>query len=155
MEWIDILVNNPFGSKMTTYNAKVMATAVCILLSQLVGALRGANEAEFIEVSLISLIATPERFDGKLVLVQGISYLDDQHSIYGIYLTRDDKRAGNDKNAVYLILAPVLGKLGRLNDRYVMARGRFRAEVKGHLGAFAGSLDDVDLVREIKLDGVR
>src|SRR4051812_38702606 len=89
-----------------------------------------ANEPDFIEVSLVSLIATPEKYDGKHVLVKGVAYLDQRYSLYAVYLTRDDKRAANDKNGVYLILAQSLGKVDRLNDKYVMARGRFSAEQK-------------------------
>ncbi len=103
-------------------------------------------------VSLIRLIAEPERYDGQDIMVEGIAYFDSKYSINAIFLTRDDKRAGNGLNGIFVVLDPTLPNVDRLNDRYVLARGRFRAREKGHLSSFSASLFDVTLVRPIKLE---
>jgi len=129
-----------------------LAVIIFTTLLLVIPATRPAEDRNYVEVSLISLIANPEKFDGEYVLIKGVAYLDHHYSLYAVYLTREDKRAANDKNAIYLILAPSLGKVDQLNDKYVMTRGLFSARDKGQSGSFSGSLAEVDLIRSIKLD---
>ncbi len=53
-------------------------------------------------VSIISLIATPDAFDGKRVYVTG--YLDCSYEAEALYLDEVDAREGLTKNAVKLVL---------------------------------------------------
>ena len=110
------------------------------------------KEPHYTEVSLIRLIASAETYDGKYVMIEGVAYFDSKHSINAIYLTREDKRVGNGLNGIFLFFDPALPGVDHLNDKYVLARGRFRADIKGHIGAFSSSLADVTLVRSLKPD---
>jgi hypothetical protein len=101
-------------------------------------------------VSLVNLIATPERFDGVYVNVQGVAYFDSKHYINAIFLTREDKVRGNTSNAVFLYLSPALRNLDRLNGKYVTVQGKFSSENKGHLNVFPACLLDVDRVAAVQ-----
>jgi hypothetical protein len=110
------------------------------------------DERKYMQVSLIRLLANPERYDGKFIMVQGIAYFDSKYGINAIFLTRDDKRAGNGLNGLFVVFNPTLPKVDHLNEQYVLARGTFHAHEKGRLGSFSSSLFDVTLVRPMKLD---
>lgn len=101
-------------------------------------------------VSLINLIATPERFDGVFVNVQGIAYFDSKHYINAIFLTREDKVRGNSSNAVFLYLSPELRNVDRLNGKFVTVQGKFSSANKGHLNVFPACLIDVDRVAAVQ-----
>jgi hypothetical protein len=110
------------------------------------------DERNYVQVSLIRLLANPERYDGKHIMVEGIAYFDSKYGINGIFLSRDDKRAGNGLNGLFVVFDPTLPSVDHLNDQYVLARGTFRAQEKGHLSSFSSSLCDVTLVRPMKLN---
>ena len=104
------------------------------------------------DVSLISLIATPEKFDGKYVRISGVAYFDQKANLYSIFLTREDKRRANGANSIFLYLAPSLGNVSGLNDKFVLAQGVFRAQDHGRLNSFAAALAEVDRVKEITVE---
>lgn len=108
------------------------------------------SAADVPHVSLVSLIATPERFDGQYVNVQGVAYFDSKHYINAIFLTREDKIRGNASNAVFLYLSPTLGNVDRLNGKFVTAQGKFSSANKGHLNVFPACLVDVDHLEAVK-----
>ena len=108
------------------------------------------SAADVPHVSLVALIATPERFDGQYVNVQGVAYFDSKHYINAIFLTREDKIRGNSSNAVFLYLSPTLGNVDRLNGKFVTAQGKFSSANKGHLNVFPACLVDVDRLEAVK-----
>ena len=108
------------------------------------------SAADVPHVSLVALIATPERFDGQYVNVQGVAYFDSKHYINAIFLTREDKIRGNASNAVFLYLSPKLGNADGLNGKFVTAQGKFTSANKGHLNVFPACLVDVDRLEAVK-----
>jgi len=123
-----------------------------IALALVVFLLAGAdgNSAEVRYVSLISLVATPERFEGTAVNVQGVAYFDSKHYINAIFLTREDKVRGNSSNAIFLYLSPKLGNVDRLNNKYVTVQGKFSSKNKGHLNVFPACLVGVEHVAAVQ-----
>ena len=79
-------------------------------------------------VSLVQLIATPERFDGKLVTVIGFFQLDEEGEGDSLYLHHEDSRHALTRNRVIVARnsAVTYQKL-QLNGNYVLVTGRFRA----------------------------
>ncbi len=104
------------------------------------------------DVSLVSLIATPEKFDGQYIRIMGIAYFDSKGSINAVCLTREDKRKANGMNAIFLYFSPSVTNADKLNDKYVMVQGVFRTHDRGHLNSFAASLDQVDRLEEITVN---
>jgi hypothetical protein len=101
------------------------------------------------DVSLISLIAIPEKFDGKYIRISGVGYFDSKGAVAAVFLTREDKLNGNTKDAIFLYLKESLKNTDRFNNKFVVAQGVFRAADRGHLNFFSASLADVDRVSEI------
>jgi hypothetical protein len=100
-------------------------------------------------VSLISLIATPEKFEGKYIRIEGVGYLDSKHSLSALFLTREDKLKGNGANGIYLYLSSFFAKIDRLNNQFIIVQGVFRSADKGHLDSFQGSLVDIDRIEAL------
>ena len=108
------------------------------------------SRTETANVSLISLIANPTKYDGKYIRILGVAYFDGPHYINAIYLTREDKRKANSSNSIFVEFAPSIGNEDRLNDKFVLAQGIFRASYHGHAGVFPSSITDVDRVEAVE-----
>jgi hypothetical protein len=123
--------------------------ALWLVLLLLAGDL--ANSAiEVPDVSLVSLIATPERFEGSYIRVLGVADLDSKHYVNAMFLTREDKVRGNTANAIFLYLSPALRNVDRLNGKFVIVQGKFSSANKGHLNVFPACLVDVDRVEAVQ-----
>jgi len=98
---------------------------------------------EPLHVSLINLIATPERYDGLLVDVKG--FLGVGEHFAGLFLHEDDYRIYAPANAVRLDLER--NELASLPvGEYVMVRGVYEAERGGQV--FSGKLRSIRFVTQ-------
>jgi len=115
---------------------------VCMLLLSLAAACRPATAQR---CSLVRLITTPERFDGKRVVVVGrlVSEFEEE----ALYLSDDDARMGLRENAVILGSLRVTPPRGP-ND-WLRVRGRFLTQ-GGSLGQYAGAIYDIDLMEQVQ-----
>ena len=78
-----------------------ISVALCLLVV-LMSALAGAVEAESKPVSLIALIANPEKYQGKRIAVEGVARLEPEAHL--LYLSPSDAEHLNQANAVWLEL---------------------------------------------------
>ncbi|MGA2833794.1 MAG: hypothetical protein ABSE55_12060 [Terracidiphilus sp.] len=94
-------------------------------------------------VSLIQLIANPERYDKKIV--RFIAYLHLEFEGDAVYLHRDDFEHAISNDAIWINLPRDIkaDEKTAVNDRYVICTARFVAGRHGHMGMFAGELEDV------------
>ena len=93
-------------------------------------------------VSLVQLIATPERFDGRLVAVTGYLHLEFEGE--ALYLHKEDSDQSIIKNALWVEGNPVLENLrSSLDMHYVRVVGNFHSAYKGLYSAASGSLTDI------------
>lgn len=93
-------------------------------------------------VSIIQLIATPERFHGKRVRVVGYLWLEFEGN--GIYLSESDRTHGVYKNGLWVSFAEgVLDSRQAYSGRYVLLEGTFNAEAHGHLGLWSGTIEQI------------
>jgi hypothetical protein len=93
-----------------------------------------------ISISLIQLIVQPEKFAEQRVQVIGLCALEFESK--AIWISKDDLRYGITRNAVWLDIA--LTDQSRKYDRKcVFVEGRFTAKSKGHLGLYAGTIEDI------------
>jgi hypothetical protein len=126
----------------------MMARAFVLLLVTLTPVTRTASDtgvpnAEL--VSLVRLIATPEKYDGKAVQVVGFLRLEFEGN--AVYIHEVDYKSGITKNAVWVDRnAKVNDRADALNMHYVMLLGTFDASRHGHMGLFSGSLTDIKSV---------
>lgn len=87
------------------------------------------------EVSLVRLIATPDRYHASRVRVVG--FLDLVFEGWGLYLHEHDAVFSINANAV--AIEPddaILKRRDSLNNRYVLIEGMYDQGFNGHRGAF-------------------
>lgn len=95
-------------------------------------------------VSLIELIARPERFDGKRVRVLG--FVNFEFEGNALYLSRADWERGMTKNGVWIEppdIPPSIKGRPRWNRRDVVVEATFTAANRGHMGLWSGALTHV------------
>jgi hypothetical protein len=96
-----------------------------------------------IDVSIIQLIATPEKYDGKLVRAIGFVRLEFEGNV--IYLHQEDLKHGLTRNGLWLNVPKGIQKeADKYNDQYVLVVGTFNAREKGHMGMTSGAIEDIN-----------
>lgn len=95
-------------------------------------------------VSMINLIATPERYHDLRVGV--IGYCCFAFERMAVYLHEADYHAGVSKNGLWLTAER--DDLALLHEKVCLIWGVFDQEHKGHLGMFSGSIRDIDRLQE-------
>ena len=101
------------------------------------------------DVSMVQLIATPERFHGKRVRFTGFVHFEFEGN--GIFLHKEDHDQGIFNDGLW-IERPA-GSTP--NDVYVLVEGAFRADDRGHMGLFSGTLADVTRMERAFADVLR
>jgi hypothetical protein len=114
--------------------------AVAVIVIGLSLALVAASAPEPLRVGMIQLLATPEKFDGKLIQVSGFLRLEFEGN--ALYLHEEDYRHHLFKNGVWVDLA----QSDSVNMHYVLIEGVFTATHHGHLGLFGGSIEKITRV---------
>ena len=93
-------------------------------------------------VSMIELIANPDRFNGKPVLVRG--YLRLEHEGDVLYLSETDFLHGIPKNGLWVERSPEMTRdIEKLDSNYVLVLGIFNPRNKGHRSLASGSIEKV------------
>lgn len=95
-------------------------------------------------ISIIQLIATPEKYHNKFVLVIGFVNLEFEGN--AVYLSESDYKHGLMKNAVWLNLPDDIqkNKEQQYNRKYCLIMGKFNAKKNGHMNAFSGEIGDIE-----------
>lgn len=108
-----------------------------------------------IAVPLVALLANPERFDGKLVAVEGFLNLEFEGD--AIYSSRSDFDAMLLGNAIWVDGPKFEEPAARraLSGRHVDLTGRFDADMHGHFGMFAGGFVASDIQVRLTRDQIR
>ena len=96
-------------------------------------------DTESVRVSLVQLIATPERFEGRKVVLRGFCRWGFEER--AVYLHREDAELMNTANALWLDADAAQNK--DLDGRFVYVSGVFTGKSHGHLGAFPGEIRDI------------
>lgn len=98
------------------------------------------------DVSLMQLIVTPEKYDGKTVRVFGVSFIEFESN--GIWFSKEQLEYGGMKNALWLepdydAIGKNRAELAKYNGQYVLVEGVFNKNKLGHLGMYSGSLEKI------------
>ena len=96
------------------------------------------------DVSLIELIAQPEKFDGRRV--RFIGFLSVLFEGEAVYLHRQDFDQGISRNAVWIDIPADMTpqQRGEVGMRYVICVGVFRSSFHGHMDMFSGAVTNVE-----------
>ena len=107
-----------------------------------------AARGEACSISLIALIANPEKYVGKEIQVIGFATLEFEGN--AVYLSKEAADMGNNASAVWLDLEG-LNVLNpeKLNRNHVFVAGTFDAENRGHMGMFAGTIKSIFRLEQV------
>ncbi|MCP4268263.1 MAG: hypothetical protein GY777_22265 [Candidatus Brocadiaceae bacterium] len=101
-------------------------------------------KSELNYISIINLIGSPEKYDGKPVRFTGFLFLEFEGN--AIYLHKSDKDNHIYKNGLWFELSKK--EYLKYHNKYVTIEGVFNAKDKGHLGLWSGSIQKVTRVFE-------
>lgn len=95
------------------------------------------------DVSLVQLIANPQQFHGKHVRFIGFLRLEFEGN--AIYLHREDFDYAITRDALWIDVPSAMTKAQKdaANMHYVICVGVFNAKSRGHMGLFAGEIQQV------------
>lgn len=122
------------------------ATAIVLLTALLATRLsRAKNNPIANSVSIVQLIATPEKYDHKVVQVMGFLRLEFEGD--AIYLHEDDYRHAIFKNGLRVVTNPKIDMTAReLNLHYVVLAGTFDADNQGNMGLNSGTITNITYI---------
>jgi len=101
-----------------------------------------ARTAQPLSVGMVALLATPQKFDGKLIRVIGV--LGIQPESNALYLHEEDYDYGLTKNSFSLRLTEEQEKKFRvLNKKHVIVEGKFSANGPEAMDMTSGAIFDV------------
>jgi hypothetical protein len=97
-------------------------------------------------VSVLQLVAVPEKYDGKSVSVVGYLELQVENDV--IYLHREDRDFGLYANSLRVEFEPKLTEKEKsmCNLHYVYVRGKFDANDKGPHSDMGGSIKQAEAI---------
>ena len=128
---------------MSKHSSIRVAALVCV---SCVLAMRAQAPQQPINVSLVQLIATPEKYDGKLVLVSG--FLDMGREGDLLFLHEEDDDNVILQNAIWVRRSEQMTKDKlTLNRKYVQVTGVFKVGYTEQLGVPPNGISDVRDVR--------
>jgi len=103
-------------------------------------------------VSMIQLIATPERFNHQLVRVEGYTSLEFEE--YAIYFSRSDYEDFNTNNSLWISFGENALKSGKerqeCKGKLVVLEGIFNAGCHGHMGSFSGCIENITRIQQMR-----
>jgi len=112
---------------------------VCIITALLVAPIQALEPTN---VTLVQLIANPEKFDGKLIRVIGFLRLEFEGDV--LYLHREDYENALLGDGIWVDTTPEVTKQkAALNMNYVLLEGIFSSSDRGHMGMWSGTIKQV------------
>ena len=95
-------------------------------------------------ISIIRLIATPEKYHNEIVQITG--FLNIEFEGDAIYLHKEDHDKSLLENSMWVDFSDELKQkvnLEEYNRQYVILKGTFDKNDTGHLGLFGGAIKDI------------
>jgi len=115
---------------------------VFILIFFTLGIVRSEPIKEVKNISMIELIANPEKFNGKHVRLIGYSLI--KFEVHGVFVSENDAKHSIMKNGLWIVFANIeLNKYKKLNEKYILIEGIFDSHKKGHFGMYSGEIRDI------------
>jgi len=112
----------------------------CLLVT--LSCARPIHAAQPENVTLVQLIADPAKFDRKLIRVIGFLRLEFEGNV--LYLHREDYDHAILGDGIWVEVTPEITKRQKaLNMHYVLLEGVFDSKNRGHMGAWGGSLTQI------------
>ena len=100
-----------------------------------------AMAAQPVDVSMIQLIATPEKYQGKRVRL--LAFLRIEFEGNAVYLHKEDYEQAIFRNGLWIDLPKGIVSGNGLTNQYVLVEGVFDGTQSGHMGLWSGMITDV------------
>src|SRR5437660_12134564 len=111
----------------------------CVVAALLVSPMEAQEPTD---VTLVQLIANPDRFDGKLIRVIGFLRLEFEGDV--LYLHREDYENALLGDGIWVDTTPeVMKQKAALNMNYVLLEGIFSSSDRGHMGMWSGTIKQI------------
>ena len=121
-----------------------LTVSICILVAALLVVPVKAGQP--INVTLVQLIANPEKFDGESIRVIGFLEIEFEGNV--LYLHREDYENALLGDGIWVDVTPEMTKNSKsLSKNYVLLEGVFSARERGHMGMCSGSLKNIRRVQ--------
>ncbi len=121
-----------------------LTASICILVAALFVVPVKAEQPT--NVTLVQLIANPEKFDGKLIRVIGFLEIEFEGNV--LYLHREDYENAILGDGIWVDVTPEMTKNSKsLSKKYVLLEGIFSARERGHMDLWSGSLKNIRRVQ--------
>jgi hypothetical protein len=112
---------------------------VCIIATLVVPPLKAQQPSD---VTLVRLIANPDKFDGKLIRVIGFLRIEFEGNV--LYLHREDYENAILGNGIWVDVTPaIMKKKANLNMNYVLLEGVFSSSERGHMDMWSGTIKQI------------
>lgn len=118
---------------------KIMRLVALFILS--FAALHTASAVQPVDVSIIQLIATPEKYQGKRVRI--LAFLRVEFEGSAVYLHKEDYEQAIHRNGLWIDLPRGISSGKGLTNQYVLVEGVFDGKQNGHMGLWSGTITDV------------
>lgn len=100
------------------------------------------ESASPIFVSMVELLANPDKYHQKLVRIVGYVWIETEGA--ALYLHREDKINSLTKNAIQLSVSEkMLVNKKQISGHYVLVEGVFDSSDNGHMGLYSGTLRSI------------
>lgn len=129
----------PRGSVLELDIMKIIRLAALFILS--FAASHTAMAAQPVDVSMIQLIATPEKYQGQRVRI--LAFLRIEFEGNAVYLHKEDYEKAIYRNGLWIDLPKGTSSSKGLSNQYVLVEGVFDGNRKGHLDLWSGTIGDV------------
>jgi hypothetical protein len=101
------------------------------------------------DVPMISILNEPQKFNAVRLRLRGICRIEFEGN--ALYLSRESFTDRYAQQAIWLNLGwPVKPDIQKLDGHEVIVEGTFDAAARGHLGAFAGALKDIQGIMAVE-----
>jgi hypothetical protein len=116
-----------------------LIACVCIIATLFVASIEAQEPTN---VTLVQLIANPEKFDGRLIRVIGFLRLEFEGNV--LYLHREDYENAILGDGIWVDVTPAITKRSAtLNMKYILLEGVFSSSDRGHMGMWSGALKQI------------
>lgn len=132
-----------FMVKQLFMKAPFLFSLICLLSVLNCKAQSSTDSFDPTDVSLINLIATPEKYQGKIVRVVGFLNLEFEGN--AIYIHKEDYEHALLKNAIWVELSrdEAVKNSKTFSKKYVILVGIFEMKDTGHMGMFSGAIKNL------------
>ena len=125
------------------YNIKRYGKIILILMFLGLESVRSENMNNIEDVSMIALIANPNKFNGQKIRLIGYLYLN--FEVQAFFLSKNDYENSIMKNALWLSFErKKLAEYKKGNNKYVLIEGVFNSKEKGHFGMYSGTIESIN-----------